>query len=156
MWPPQRRRSVCPDVDASCNTTCSLLGVPCMCSHGIFSLGRAGVPMRGLWKRGSRQFSKGALKNYKKEMHVTLVCRDCIGKRHDIRQKLLRPESWRCTCPGTTATRVHFAGNEKCELYPKYAGEKRWPGKNVNVCLLKIFTYTRGAANVGKWKSEGT
>jgi hypothetical protein len=38
---------------------------------------------------------------------------------------------------------VHFAANEKFELYPKYAGEKRWPGKNVNVCLEDFQVYER-------------
>ena len=103
-----------------------------------------GYPCVGCGKKGCLHLSRYSLRMYKnKKMHVTLVCKDCISRCNDIRQKLRRPKSWRCTCPGSRITRVHLAGNEKCMLYPKYAGEKRWPGKNVNVSLEDFQVYER-------------
>ncbi len=36
---------------------------------------------------------------------------------------------------GKTNERMHVFGNEKCTLYPQYAGELRWPGSNMKVTL---------------------
>ena len=93
-----------------------------------------GYPCVGCRTKGHLQFPLTAIQKYNsRQMLVTLTCNDCIRRCREIRGRLLRPGSWRCTCRGTKDTRVHHAGNEKCELFPQYAGEKRWPGKNMKV-----------------------
>ena len=64
---------------------------------------------------------------------MPLVCSDCVA-RHQKIERLLRDKRFlRCTCKGTMKERVHDFSNETCSLYPRYAGEKRWLGKNNDV-----------------------
>ena len=88
----------------------------------------------GCGQRGHNKFNKKALNNHKNPARSTpIVCFDC-SERHDRIQKAIRSEgSLRCTCPGKVKDRVHLPGNEKCDLYPKHMGEKRWPGQNAGV-----------------------
>ena len=85
-------------------------------------------------KKGHLKFARTALDNYKRpDRHITLLCTDCIDKDKSIQKRLRAKNSLRCTCPGRLASRQHLPSNEKCDLYPRFAGEERWPGKNNDV-----------------------
>ena len=47
-------------------------------------------------------------------------------RRKQIRRLLSMKDAWKCTCKSS----IH---QEKCQLYPTHAGERRWPGKNKGV-----------------------
>ena len=80
--------------------------------------------------KGHMKFDRSVLKNYKREdRHVALVCSDCVDRHRKVESTLRRKESIRCTCKG----REHNASNDKCGLFPRYAGERRWPGSNMDV-----------------------
>ena len=80
--------------------------------------------------KGHMKFDRSVLKNYKREdRHVALVCSDCVDRHRKVESTLRQKESIRCTCKG----REHNASNDKCGLFPRYAGERRWPGSNMDV-----------------------
>ena len=55
-----------------------------------------------------------------------LCCIRCQQREDTIKKKLKRKTAWRCTCHKP----IH---NDKCQLRPEHAGEKRWRGKNEGV-----------------------
>ena len=68
------------------------------------------------------------LANYKRPGRRTqLVCTECCTRQQAIEAKLKEKKAIKCTCPG----QQHSYANEKCKLFPKKAGEKRWPGSNL-------------------------
>ena len=88
----------------------------------------------GCKERGHQKFPSEALANAKRlDRNTALLCVDCHTKQQDIERILRKRESWRCTCKGPAKDRRHVYSNEKCMLYPTCSGEKRWPGKNMNV-----------------------
>ena len=65
------------------------------------------------------------------------VCLECERKAAEIQKKLKKKDAWRCTC------KVRPFCKETCQLYPAFANEKRWEGKNVgttedDLAFLKI------------------
>ena len=96
--------------------------------------------------KGHLKFSQSSLKNYKRpERNTTLVCNDCIARHSDIQKRLRAKGSLRCTCPGKGANRKHLPSNEKCALHPRFAGDKRWPGKNNGVSRADLDFHKRMA-----------
>jgi hypothetical protein len=80
------------------------------------------------------KFPLHAVKNFRiRGSERALVCLDCAGQAQKINAKIKARDSWKCTCPASKEGRYHNAGNEKCMLYPRRMGEKRWPGGNNNV-----------------------
>ena len=61
------------------------------------------------------------------------MCIDCSAKLDRIQTVMNSKGGLQCTCPGTGKNRVHLPGNEKCDIYPRHMGEKRWPGMNKEV-----------------------
>ena len=59
------------------------------------------------------------------------MCTECTQKLLTIEAKLQDKKALRCTCKG----QQHSYANEKCKLFPKKAGDKRWPGCNLEVTL---------------------
>ena len=91
-------------------------------------------PCAGCGNRGHLKFSKFTLCKYKKGEHRnTFACLECIQRLQGIDAKLRLPLAWKCTCPGKATEKTHRWSNEKCQLYPQRAGEKRWAGKNTKV-----------------------
>ena len=83
-----------------------------------------------------RLFSNAAIQNYNRGgLQSNLICSHCMRRSREIRRHFLQSGSWRCTCRKIAGMRVHRPTNEKCELFPRHAGEKRWPGKNKNVSI---------------------
>ena len=78
--------------------------------------------------KGHLQFARKMLEHYKDPGRGTeLVCTECCKKSDAIETKLKDKKAIRCTCRG----QQHSYANEKCKLFPKKAGEKRWPGSNL-------------------------
>ena len=95
-----------------------------------------GYPCLDCGMKGHRLFPQTAIQTYNRgQIRAKLICSDCMRRSREIRKQLLQPGSWRCTCRQTRGIRVHRAGNEKCELFPRHAGEKRWPGKDRSVSI---------------------
>ena len=91
-------------------------------------------PCFGCGQRGHHKFHKQALEDHKKPGRSTpIVCFDCAARHERIQKAINSKGSLRCTCPGKVKDRVHLPGNEKCDLYPRRMGEKRWPGMNKGV-----------------------
>ena len=66
--------------------------------------------------------------NYKRrERRKPLACTACCTRQQAIETKLKEKKAIKCTCPG----QQHSYANEKCKLFPQKAGEKRWPGSNL-------------------------
>ena len=83
-------------------------------------------------------FSADAVKDFKKRHSKrSLVCLICRGRLKQIDTRIKARDSWRCTCPNSKGGKHHNAGNEKCQLYPRRAGEQRWPGKNHRTPVTK-------------------
>ena len=77
-------------------------------------------------KYGHLLFDPQQIKNHKfREDPIT--CRDCRTREKAIIRKLNSAGAWRCTC------RSLLGHSEKCKLYPKRIGERRWPGQNKGV-----------------------
>ena len=110
------RRAVC--------LACAAIGYSPKDVHG-YPCGECGL-------KGHRKFSTVALNNYKYKKGK-LFCIECNIRNSDIERRLSAEGRFRCTCPGRQNTRQHLPGNEKCALYKRFAGEERWPGKNVGV-----------------------
>ena len=62
----------------------------------------------------------------------TLLCKSCVIRGQQIRQKLKQRGCLLCTCRSYNS-RQHNPSNEKCALYPSFAGQKKWPGMNKGV-----------------------
>ena len=60
---------------------------------------------------------------------TALHCKECTARLAALNKKLRDKKAWRCTCKQG----AHDFSNEKCTLYPQRAGEKRWPGKNLEI-----------------------
>ena len=83
---------------------------------------------------GHGKFPTVALHKWKHgKSQQPLLCKDCQARKQAIQKKLDNPAAWKCTCPGKGKERQHIWSNEKCQLYPTQAGQKRWPGQNVEV-----------------------
>ena len=79
---------------------------------------------------GRERFEKNQLKNFIKQRLKTIVCTACL-KEEDARERRIKAtlrakDAWKCTCKKLIHT-------EKCHLYPKTHGEKRWPGQNKGI-----------------------
>ena len=86
--------------------------------------------------KGHMHFDRKALEHYKaRGRRPALVCTVCTARHRAIEDTLRDNKALRCTCKGKAKDRVHSFSNEKCDLYPTYAGEQRWPGSNLNVSL---------------------
>ena len=112
---------------------------PCMfavhCAR-LHAARRRAIRLRRMWKQGHMKFNRKALENYKKRgKRSTLVCSDCADRHQKIEGILRNKKSIKCTCPGNAKERVHNPNNEKCSLFPRFAGERRWPGSNMDVTL---------------------
>ena len=81
--------------------------------------------------KGHLKFERAMLKKHKTDDRHALVCTDCVGRHRAVESRLRDKKAIRCTCKGSS----HNFNNEKCALFPRSAGEKRWPGKNVGVTL---------------------
>ena len=57
------------------------------------------------------------------------MCTDCTRRHQSIEGRLKDKRALRSTCKG----QQHSYANEKCKLFPKRAGDKPWPGSNVEV-----------------------
>ena len=80
------------------------------------------------------KFDRKALEHFKEpDRRSALVCSDCVARHRKVEATLRDKRSIRCTCKGKVKERVHVFSNEKCSLFPLYAGEHRWPGKNLDV-----------------------
>ena len=106
--------------------------------RGVSSKDINAYPCAGCGERGHLKFSKYTLRDHKKTgPGHTMLCTDCAQKIQHINGKRKLPAAWKCTCPGSARERMHIYiyiySNEKCQLYPRRAGEKRWPGKNAGV-----------------------
>ena len=79
-------------------------------------------------EQGHEKFAAQMLKNYRRRGRgAQLVCTECSRRFADIEKNLKDKQALRCTCKG----QQHSHSNEKCKLYPQKAGEKRWPGCNL-------------------------
>ena len=79
-------------------------------------------------EQGHLKFAAQMLDNYKSRgRRAQLVCTECCRRFATIEQNLKEKQALRCTCRG----QQHSHSNEKCKLYPQKAGEKRWPGCNL-------------------------
>ena len=77
---------------------------------------------------GHLSFARKTLDNYKqRSRRIQLVCTQCCTRHDGIETKLKDKKAIRCTCRG----QQHSYANEKCKLFPQKAGEKRWPGSNL-------------------------
>jgi hypothetical protein len=95
-----------------------------------------GYPCVGCGIKGHRLFSNAAIQTYNRGgLQSNLICSHCMRRSREIRRQLLQSGSWRCTCRKIGWICVHRPANEKCELFPRHAGEKRWPGKNKKVSI---------------------
>ena len=84
--------------------------------------------------RGHRKFEPGQLQQHKNSKgQKKIVCTDCTDRQKQIERVLRLPKAWKCKCPGKGHDRHHRPENVKCDLVPVRMGEKRWPGKNVEV-----------------------
>ena len=75
---------------------------------------------------GHLKFGRDALYKYKSK-GTPAVCTPCQERLADIKKKLARRDAWKCTC------HRHHGHAEKCPLHPQFAGERRWPGKNIGL-----------------------
>ena len=79
-------------------------------------------------EQGHQKFAAQMLWNYRRRgRRAQLVCTECSRRFADIEKNLKDKQALRCTCKG----QQHSHSNEKCKLYPQKAGEKRWPGCNL-------------------------
>ena len=78
--------------------------------------------------RGHLKFQRAKLDEYKRR-RSSLVCTDCTHRHQSIEERLKDKRALRCTCRGQQRSYA----NEKCQLFPERAGEKPWPGSNVEV-----------------------
>ena len=77
---------------------------------------------------GHLSFARLTLNNYKRRgRRLQLECTQWCTRHDGIETKLKDKKAIRCTCRG----QQHSYANEKCKLFPKKAGEKRWPGSNL-------------------------
>ena len=84
--------------------------------------------------KGHLKFNPKDLKNYKKPgRRAWLVCKDCATRYKKVRHRLDANGSFRCTCTGAGKFQHHLPNNKKCLLYPRFANDSRWPGKNKGV-----------------------
>ena len=84
--------------------------------------------------KGHMKFRRDALKNDKRRgQRSDLVCLDCADRHKEIEGTLKDKKAIRCTCGGKQSNRVHIFSNEKCSLFQRFAGERRWPGSNMGV-----------------------
>ena len=98
-----------------------------------------GYPCAGCQVRGHLKFDARARRSYERaRQDACLVCQDCEKKKSALEKILRRNDSWRCTCPGSGRKRKHLQTNQKCQLAPVYAGERRWPGSNNGVAFADI------------------
>ena len=82
------------------------------------------------------KFNRSALNNYKERgQRSELVCLDCAERHKKIEGALRDKLAIKCTCKGKQSNRVHIISNEKCSLFPRFAGERRWPGSNMGVAF---------------------
>ena len=101
-------------------------------------------------KKGHLKFARHRLKNSKKpDRDSNMECIDCNNRHKEILNRLRAKISMRCTCPGKQATRQHVPKYIKCELFPLYHGDKRWPGKN-NEVTLEDFQFHERMTKRGK------
>ena len=100
--------------------------------------------------RGHRKFDPEQLRQHKNSKgQKKIVCTDCTTRHKQIERVLRLPKAWKCKCPGKGHDRHHRPENVKCDLVPARMGEKRWPGKNMEVhpgqhpqkIILKGFRY---------------
>ena len=68
-----------------------------------------------------------ALRDYKRGKFKHLVCTHRTARVQAIESRLQQKKAVRCTCKGGQ----HSMTNEKCQLHPRTAGDKRWPGCNL-------------------------
>ena len=84
--------------------------------------------------RGHRKFNPEQLRQHKNSKgQKKIVCTDCTARHKQIERVLRLPKAWKCKCPGKGHDRHHRPENVKCDLVPVRMGEKRWPGKNMEV-----------------------
>ncbi len=85
-------------------------------------------------EKGHAKFDRMSVNNAKRRgLLQRLVCVECTARHRAIEDTLRDKKALRCTCKGKAKDRVHSFSNEKCDLYPKYAGDQRWPGSNLNI-----------------------
>ena len=85
---------------------------------------------QGCGEKGHLKFNRDHLKNFKRHGTLGMLqCVDCIARLRGLNKILQEKKAWRCTCKQGD----HDFSNEKCTLYPRKAGEKRWAGKNLGV-----------------------
>ena len=85
----------------------------------------------GCGPRGHLKFASHQLTHHI-QRQSGLLCIECTRRDTKIRKILALAGSFRCTCPNARRGQ-HLASNEKCALYPSYAGQKKWPGQNKGV-----------------------
>ena len=79
-------------------------------------------------------FKREAIRNFERKITTRPpVCHDCTARMPRIQKGMNARDAYKCTCPYTHKRRHHDASNEKCGLYPRKLGERRWPGKNTGV-----------------------
>ena len=79
-------------------------------------------------EKGHLHFPRQMMVNHKRPGRRTeLVCTECSTRLQAIEAKLKDKKAIRCTCRG----QQHSYAHEKCTLFQKKAGEKRWPGSNL-------------------------
>ena len=84
--------------------------------------------------RGHRKFEPEQLRQHKNsQRQKKIMCTDCIARHKQIEKVLRLPKAWKCKCPGKGHERHHRPDNVKCDLVPVRMGERRWPGKNMEV-----------------------
>ena len=115
---------------------CTALGYSSREVHGYSCYG-CGI-------RGHLKFSSHVL-NYHKQHQTQMLCSDCTSRDRRIKKLLSATNSLRCTCPGRARRQQHLPGNQKCALYPRFAGEQRWPGQNKGVTREDFLFHERVA-----------
>ena len=88
---------------------------------------------------GTSAFDRKAVYNFRQRpTQRPPTCYTCQERLAIIQRRMDARHAWRCTCVESTNRdskygRYHVPSNEKCQLYSKRIGERRWPGGNNNV-----------------------
>ena len=67
------------------------------------------------------------------------MCTECSHRFQAVEARLTDQKAILCTCRG----QQHSYANEKCKLFTKKAGDKLWPGRNLEVTLEDFQFYER-------------
>ena len=107
----------------------------CCCDKGMSPKDVEKYPCDECGDRGHLKFSYEMRRAYMQSNGRTkIVCFDCTARYAELEKILRQKKSWKCKCPGVGFDRLHRTENIKCDLFETQMGQKRWPGKNNNVC----------------------